>query len=526
MKTMGKTTNYSLYGLCLSIILAVIGYSGVLHAADTGDHRFDAKLDQRGFIDVWQLRRDVAPVEALRAYDDTYYCSPEGDPDEELSAEQIETSLKAEEECEARVKREYAAYKAVWDAFNRAWLPAFKVAIQRGDPVAEVILRHCATTDALDRTDIESDCDGDPQRRAVAEERLNQIGFIPAMNLHADAQRSRLPYLSPGYEFMVRSQLATLKKFSGGALGVDSEQWSAIYPSGDVPRDKLEEFRERLRLILAMSRDATRAFTWSPLEHLGDWATVEFGALRLNRQPQTPGYLTWGPGKYYGGNTFPTLPSPYTPLHQVSLLAEMESNIDRYLEQEPRWAVFLLHRIGHHEWVPEGMQSVTHRLDPSWEGDWVLEKENPNWIEPMRAANGRASIKRDGEYFRMTIEAENAREPLLDVESCLLRYSGGLTYQADNSEGGPMHSLLGYFYGAGTTRSGHFYSGQGNREAIAPFDPAKRYKQVLMQCENAEMLGSPHIRFLLLSNDILVEFGSISSSRQPLAVRHWRRGDK
>ncbi|MES2018124.1 MAG: hypothetical protein V4484_16675 [Pseudomonadota bacterium] len=36
----------------------------------------------------------------------------------------------------------------------------------------------------------------------------------------------------------------------------------------------------------------------------------------------------------------------------IKRLAEMGANIDRYLAQNPRWGVFLLEQIGHHEKAP------------------------------------------------------------------------------------------------------------------------------------------------------------------------------
>ena len=533
------------------IVVATVVHSSIASAesAAVADvPRFEAKLDKRGFIDVWQLRRDVTVVEALRVFDDTDYCFPEGDPDEEPpTAEQIEETKETGDECVAGIKRDYAAYSAIRDAFNRAWLPAIRTAVKRGDPVAEVVLRYCDTTDALDREGVESTCDQDPKRRDMAEARLSQIGFIPTNPTGRQLSRYRLPiYRQPNDESREYVQLEVLEKFSGGALSIDVNVWREIFNSGNTAKNRKQlAFYDRDALIEAIQREATRAFTWG---RSGEDDPLVFGGLKLNRKPLTPGYLTWGPAKHYGGwNTIYTGPqywraSPikvyfsdggkseitliagkcYSPFEETlaSHLTKIADNIDRYLKEDPRWAVFLLHRIGHHEWVPEGMQSATHRLNPSWEGDWVLEKESSNWSSPMYAASGHAKIERDGEYFRISIVSKNASEPLLDVKSCLLRYSGGLTYQSD---GTAHNTLLGYFGSSGTGIAGRFGRDGENREAVMPFDPAKRYKQVLMQCENAESLSSPRVRFLLLAGDTLVEFGATTPFGTGLAVRHYRR---
>jgi hypothetical protein len=104
------------------------------------------RTDPKGFIDVWQLRKDVSAVEQLDATDDTESCSPEGDPDETLSRRQIERQERESAACQKRVHTEYAIYQQVWKALNSAWLPSIYNAISRGDRVAEVIMRQCETT--------------------------------------------------------------------------------------------------------------------------------------------------------------------------------------------------------------------------------------------------------------------------------------------------------------------------------------------------------------------------------------------
>lgn len=60
-------------------LMAGIACSQVGHAADTTarDNQWHAAVDERGYVDVWQLRRDVARVEALEILDEQYACYPD-----------------------------------------------------------------------------------------------------------------------------------------------------------------------------------------------------------------------------------------------------------------------------------------------------------------------------------------------------------------------------------------------------------------------------------------------------------------
>lgn len=459
-------------GAILFAIFCGMGTAWSQSVAQSSAFNPSPKKDARGFIDVWQLRNDVAEVEALQASDNTDGCYQEGGPEEKpLSAEEVKQRALAEETCVEKVRRAFDAYQRIFASFNQSWLPVMLEAMRKGDVVAEVIMRQCDTTSALDRGGLESTCDPDPERRSMAMNRLKEIGFAPA-------------YTDPRAE----------GKFVHG----------------------------------------TRAFTFHRTNH-GVWKTDAFAFLRLNRKPQTPGTLTWERFLYSSSSN-----DLYDGLKNFDVnvndaIAEIEGvEIDRYLTQDPRWGVFLLHRVGHHEWVPEGMKSTTHILDPSWEGTWDLEKEAENWILPMKPASGRAIITRKGEFMQITIQAKQAREPFKNVIDCTLRYSGGQTYLPELTPSGQAATatILGYFYGAAANRMGNsafpkpgtFYKDGQNKEAVAPFDPEKRYEQILMQCPNAESDGTGRVRFLLLTNDVLVEFGFWYADH--LAVRHYRRRER
>lgn len=105
-----------------------------------------------------------------------------------------------------------------------------------------------------------------------------------------------------------------------------------------------------------------RAFVFCTGQY-GNWPTDSFRTLSLNRpRALTPGYLTWGRELHYGGS-----PSIYTGRTQFwpswQLQDDTDAAVEKLLKQEPRWGVFLLRRVGRHEWVPYGAVSDTGRLD-------------------------------------------------------------------------------------------------------------------------------------------------------------------
>lgn len=71
-------------------------------------------VDSRGFIDVWQLRRDVSVVESLIATDDTDSCYPEEDPDgQPLSKKEIKSVEQSTSACTANVERKIGCIVAL-----------------------------------------------------------------------------------------------------------------------------------------------------------------------------------------------------------------------------------------------------------------------------------------------------------------------------------------------------------------------------------------------------------------------------
>lgn len=522
-----------------SVAVTMISSSLVLSLSHAEEISFQSssKADSRGFIDVWQLRRDVAEVEALQTTDDTDYCYPEGDPEEELSSSQLRQLEQQSAACETEIHWKYAAYQKVYEAFNKAWLPIIYRAIRKGDKVAEVIMRQCETTPVLQRNGIESTCDGDERRRKIAIQRLLKIGFMPAVDISNELAPD---WLNPSAHPQQRklNQLATLKKVRTGALGFN--QGLVDRGGNTAENDEELELFKRWSLMEAVIQDAPRAFTYSPGYFEAGWATSAFATLSLNRKPLTPGYLTWGQELHYGGGNDiysghhhwrSKSMEVYVPGGTVyvsgslapeflrarkELLAEIDSNIDRYLAEDPRWGVFLLHRVGRHEWVPEGTESNTWKLDPSWLGHWELEKTFLGWqllnMQPQKAG---ATITQSNNSTTITFRTPSlTTPPLEDAVGCQLRYSGGRTYlpSMNNEDSISTETVIGYM---GTNPT------PGLVDVFEPLDRTKRYRQVLVLCPQGEWADNDRVRFLLLAGDMMIEIAREGWSA--IYVRHFRR---
>jgi hypothetical protein len=208
------------------------------------------KVDARGWIDVWQLRQDVAQVEPWFATDDTDGCHDEGDSDFEAeeSIQPTEEELRKAEsirmeeeqktkECEQDIHERYAKYKRRYDVFNAAWLPVLQRAVKKGDKVAEVILLRCDTTPVIDRRGLDSTCD--PASRSRALERLKRIGFRPAIDIESMPGYCRYPSgCNDSYRDVqdrAALQFLVMDAFHFGNFG--SIPPAALGNSGEVPTD-------------------------------------------------------------------------------------------------------------------------------------------------------------------------------------------------------------------------------------------------------------------------------------------------
>lgn len=220
-------------------------------------------------------------------------------------------------------------------------------------------------------------------------------------------------------------------------------------------------------------------------------------------------------------------------LHQEieEVLKLEQDSVDAYLKQDPRWAVFLMKRIGHHEWLPYDMQPPPTTLGSEWLGQWVLDKSYEDFTVSSVQQQGGAEIFLDGETPRITIKSNADRDATLnDTTGCTLRESGAFT--PTWKKGDIRQTVLGDLYPLVTSR-GYDYLGKGEGwvnkatgeiNGLEPFkQEAARFRQILMQCGEGEKQGLERVRFLLLANDTLVEVGTGLLHGTPLYVRHYRR---
>lgn len=486
-----------------------------------------------GTLDVWALRSAVAEVEALTPQGDADACRPEGDGETTPTAAQQRMAERAAQACEAAHRQALAAFDAARARFNTTWRPLLQLAIARGDRVAEVIWRQCSTTHVLDRAGLESTCPDEPApRRAVAARRLQEIGFEPAFDW---ASQPPIPR-GPDERRLVQAQV--LRRFATGDLGAYS---IGAYHGGNAPMTaaELDEIRNGL-VIGAVLREARRGFTYSDrLDNDGSLST----RLPLNRPVATPGLFTWGaavPGSSSHGSLHDWRGGPllvYLKYEQGrelrvgdttdaiflarlrDTLAAAEARIDHWLRQDARWGVFLLHRVGWHEWVPERVASRQGRLDASWAGEWALTQGfvdlRPDGAEALHA---RIVLAEDGALLQFDRDPASGQAQV----ACRLRYSGGNSAlpEGRSHATSAASTVLGYLPGLTTAIAP---GAPGPVPPFEPMDPTKRYRQVLVQCPQGEWPDARRARHLFLAGDTLVELSRELRSGAPLWIRHWKR---
>jgi hypothetical protein len=531
------------------LLLSLIALSG--HGALATEYRPNPTVDRNGWIDVWQLRIDLAQVEPLIASEETDHCYPEGDADDHADAkspsamerrrqEHLQRQFRAQaEKCEATVRERYAAYKKAYEAFNAAWLPVLLNAVKKGDKVAEVILLRCDTTPVIDRTKIISTCD--PQGRGRAEKRLREIGFRPAIDVESEPGFCESPHCgarSPQGRATLRSIVLNALKYANfGSLPYEA---TGYWEVKDDPRLE-RQLKLNARIIEAARQDVGRAFRFQ-IE--GRCAGDDTSSLQLNRDIYRPTQLTWGPelfvsdGNPRAENHWRSISKYCTSDGEHSLIENdlnrlrqtTEANVAEYLKQDSRWAVFLMNRLGHHEWVPQGLEEKAAnfgKLDSSWLGHWELVRNGSNFgpLSDYSEGAGTADIVQNGNSTRITIRTKRKPDrPQEDVTDCNLRYSGGLTFYSEN---GNLHKTpLGDATGLRQVSSGEqstWLNAEGKLNGLEPLEHNKRYKQVLMQCAAAEMPDNDRVRFLLLAGDTLIEVAAEWPRCHGVLIRHFKR---
>jgi hypothetical protein len=500
-----------------SIIALLLGF--VLSQLALAQSIGGVKQDARGFIDVYALRTAAASLTLLEPKVDVDRCESQS--------------------CEKAYAREKLHYDQAHAIFMSTWGRAMLEAISKGDEVAEVIWLQCKMIPAIERSAMASTCDKDPARRLIATKRLNEIGFEAALNEKLDggvAPRSvdlkrNLSQTLTG--FLSRMQAGEFgESCDFGDFGISS---ISSYNQGIYMAMNPQELSV-LRLALALRAATTltrRAFTMSLCAN---------GQLGFNLVPIGVKTLAWG-DTVFSTHTHP-VPYPskydanwdgykvwlnYDKKHiQVAgkddavflrllneTLLRSEQRIDYWLKRDPRWAVFLLHRHGHHEWVPAGIESPLGRLDQNWHGQWVLEHSYADFLPQKKLPFLMASIYPQGSQTVIQIEENN-----LPKHRCELRYSGATSIRVNRGSEAESYKItaLGYLSGFSNfnpEKSGHL-------EPLAPMSVSKAYRQVLVQCEYAEWPSNNNVHFLFLVDDTLIEVIGRQDSKQ-LTIRHWSR---
>lgn len=516
----------------IAITLSCITYPSESAIAMKEPFKHNAAVDARGYIDVWALRRDVIAVEALTPTTDQEACFTKNDSDAAaISASQRKRDKRTQKSCLAKIKSESEQFQAARYALNTAWSPKIKTAIEKGDEVAEVIWRQCDTTQILERNEIASTCDKNPVRRKEAALRLRQIGFEAAFD--EEAEGNSQPWERDQNKRRTSSQVRTIRQMEAGVYGgwtIDDSY------GGNAPRNPQELIDlRRAEVIGAALTLVRRSFTYLSSQNQPGHAR-----LNLGRKPTGSQELAWGANLFYSGDPHTGSHDPVSDGFKVLLqydqnriitvggkhdaqylrmlydtLSRSEQRIDYWLARDPRWAVFLLHRQGHHEWIPEGMQSPLGQLKPAWGGEWMLEKRFVNFKPIAEQPIALLTIKTS--EAQTTAQFEQAGTASY---TCELRYSGGSSYrpQSGNHTKSATDTVLGYLPAIAPITPHE----AGPLEPFAPMNPHKAYRQVLVQCPQGEQPDNRNKRFFFHARDMLLEIYKAQAS-QELTIVHWRR---
>jgi hypothetical protein len=478
-------------------------------------------VDSRGFIEVFALRSAVAELELLQ---------PKTVIDECQSVA-----------CKKAFVRADLRYRKARSVFMKEWGHAILHAISKGDEVAEVIWRNCGITPVIDRSALTSTCDNDPVRRKSAALRLREIGFEAAFDEDADGARSSRRELDRDKRY----KLALDHAFKLAQAGVLGEKFPESYKTNIFANyarspEELFDFRREKALSAALTM-TDRAFTFDSSELDVDHA---HSRLRLNRKPIGLNRMSWHIHKFphiendlsWGAyRTFLMWENRSIPVGGErdgaywrllsETLTRADQRIEYWLKRDSRWAVFLLHRRGHHEWIPEGTESLFGRLKSNWHGRWAVTK---TFVDFQRQAGHpvmQASIQARGTQTAIQFDGSDSIKG-----ECELRYSGGSSYIPENNSNIKSEEIN---TALGSLSSFYIYSAL--LEPFAPLNKRKAYRQVLVQCPQAEWPNNRNVHFFFLANDTLVEVLQPQSrgqtdvkevpdlKRSKVTIRHWKR---
>ena len=326
-----------------------------------------AVTDARGFIDPWALGAQLRQVAALpQGEEDACWRRSDDDADEVAAIETAADARRARQReralehtrtrCLAAQRRTTDAREAAIAAFNHAWLPALQQAAVHGDGVAEVILRLCETAPLLDRHGIAADCSRDAGEQVIARQRLEAVGFAPALYHYRAPQTWPVRFDSPcASDDTAPARQCRLRESTqrfGQLQRVMETGAMAIAPRyancGHVGTDDemlVDACQRAWMLDQAIAVRARRFYTM---------ASTEAADLSLQRGPAIQPFAYWGTSW------------PYDTLGRVRYIDNRDiddrawevafyTDVERALEREeaairadlardPRWAAFLLLR--------------------------------------------------------------------------------------------------------------------------------------------------------------------------------------
>lgn len=369
----------------------------------------DAPTDARGFIDVWALRADLRRLGVMPTGD--VECREwEGDEEPVFKTaaqrrtwrQNVARLQREHQRCTREQERLAAIYQQARDVLNQRWRPALQRAMERGDGVAEVILRLCETAPPLDRSGIAADCSESAADQATARQRLEAIGFQPALLRagaarpqpadarsrcgHGDAPATReCRHLADiaRYDRILNTMAAGLM---GEAQGHIQCQMRDPDPRLD---DQVEHCHRSAWLMMAMGAEARRFYTVNNLRMSFEHA----GELSLMRQARAGASGETYDEERFASRKLPTR-NDFTPFSDPQFgsrfwaelrerLAAADARIEADLRREPRWAAFLIERVDGRLYDAGAKPAAP---DPAWEKkrrDQVQaeaeQKESESW---------------------------------------------------------------------------------------------------------------------------------------------------
>ena len=489
MRRRSDTINRPTRNLFAYLLLLIGGAAGAAtpktkaHAAPTPP----ARVDARGFIDPWALRRDLLQLKAVSVGNDD--CSVEYEDEEapdSFSSSQAERAYwrrrnaeaarrdRTERACELQQAAQAKAREQAIAALNRTWMPLLRHATEQQDPVAEVILRLCETAPLLDRSDTASDCSPDPVQQALARQRLEAIGFQPALHNYAEAHSRevlsesaklcREPLNEAEAQRCVRMQLEQeahqLASIKTGVL-LSLPGWLSVCPYRDQRPSLvagLEACNRAVRLNQAISILARRFYT----------AFNDESQLSLERTVRQPFDLPQSLWPYQelrplrDRDNDKDLPYEYQEQFYgdaYRALRAMDANIAADLQRDPRWKVFLLERA---EDRPEGPRAMT-KYYGTYEGPMI---SNGTTAVITRLQPGNADVA--GHY--LMIYGDGEKVELGELRPCMLRPKNNLLCQWTDKFG---HGFVNFSFDV----DGNAFKGVWYPDVMDRFPPPGPYPE-------------------------------------------------